>query len=703
MPRLVASECLPTAVARMWGPGPRSGSATIPNALCRHNIFPAAEHPRLSRGLRRLICAPCFPYTAPHTSVRGIPVEYHTYGAAKRLPTANPCIFSATMSAAAMLSSGGFDRQFSMRNFVSSRPNLSTSGSVSLSRHFSTAESQSARVPCVRRLAIVPTRLDLLPRNRRTARRGLALLFTVAGGAAAAAAWMRSSKMDFLDGMEATGESTFENRDNLLVLFFDDPSDMQNKANAIRKLKETVHKVRHQLPSDLTIGYTFRNIQPFSRPSSSPVASSSLPPSSSPPSAAPTSPETSASASPSIAGSSSVESPTSSPLSPGETPHTVPTADGETAANQHKPVDGQTIIPRPTNPHELSVMMYKGQRRSNFRITSTASASAADKSSSQAPSSYSVSPPQSLQSSPPSMSSSSITAHVSPSSSPSVSGNSESSYPFSRLFSLFSNFFSFISPGCPSSDDWAAIPSSLLVDFFTQRFAPPLSADKRKELESKQVPIPVNGEEFNQQVCLEATPSRPVMVQLYEESCFLCFLIRPLINSVAQLMHKEQIPFLFRRLDIEANDFPPSCPVARGTPTFVLYKGHIGQGEKWNEFRPKDFLNKLEKEFNLPASVTNKFPALLEDLNERFKLFGALAVWLSESRSLERTMFSPPAKDSPSPSPPSARSPSSIASSAGGGDDFGEIIQLLITQVCMRKTKHELMASQPRLHNKAFT
>ena len=41
----------------------------------------------------------------------------------------------------------------------------------------------------------------------------------------------------------------------------------------------------------------------------------------------------------------------------------------------------------------------------------------------------------------------------------------------------------------------------------------------------------------------------------------------------------------------EENDFPPGLPMARGTPTFVSFIN--GEGLKWNEFKPNDFVTKL--------------------------------------------------------------------------------------------------------------
>merc|ERR1719367_144586 len=106
------------------------------------------------------------------------------------------------------------------------------------------------------------------------------------------------------------------------------------------------------------------------------------------------------------------------------------------------------------------------------------------------------------------------------------------------------------------------------------------------------VPL-VSGNSFVEDVINESSPSRPVLVQIYEDTCFLCFLMRPFVHSLAGLFADHKVPLSLKRLNIEKNDFPDGCPVARGTPTFVLFRGAGVAPDKWEEFKPKELVEKV--------------------------------------------------------------------------------------------------------------
>merc|ERR1712232_588894 len=92
----------------------------------------------------------------------------------------------------------------------------------------------------------------------------------------------------------------------------------------------------------------------------------------------------------------------------------------------------------------------------------------------------------------------------------------------------------------------------------------------------------------------------------------------------------------------EKNDFPDGCPVARGTPTFVLFRGPKAAPSKWDEFKPKDMVEKLTKE--LPAmddSVYTRMEDLQNLVSRRFQLFTQLVFWTVEIGKLQ-TLVSPP-------------------------------------------------------------
>ncbi|KEP63004.1 UNVERIFIED_CONTAM: thioredoxin, putative [Hammondia hammondi] len=220
----------------------------------------------------------------------------------------------------------------------------------------------------------------------------------------------------------------------------------------------------------------------------------------------------------------------------------------------------------------------------------------------------------------------------------------------------------------------AASGQKILETFFT-----PLSekenATRTKREKENHLPIRVVGAAFKRDVLDEAKAGNTILLQLFEDSCFLCFLMRPFLNSVSALLAEYNIPVTMKRLNIEKNDFPEGCVVTRSTPTFVLHRGGHEEGEKWSEFRPRDFIEKLEKEFDLPVELREKMHALLDLLHERFKRFGLLSVWLLEVRKMEEAFLQEQqrkqARDSlelhglGAPTPSSSPSLSSAPSSPG--------------------------------------
>lgn len=144
----------------------------------------------------------------------------------------------------------------------------------------------------------------------------------------------------------------------------------------------------------------------------------------------------------------------------------------------------------------------------------------------------------------------------------------------------------------------------------------------------------VSGATFEEDV-LVASGTVPVLLQLYEDTCFLCFLMRPFVNSIAKLLEEQKVSVKIKRLNIEKNDFPDYCPVARGTPTFVLF-GAGPAPDKWEEFKPKDLVEKLGKQFpQLPESVLAEMEELQTHVSRRFQLFTQLVMWTMELQKLE--------------------------------------------------------------------
>jgi len=175
----------------------------------------------------------------------------------------------------------------------------------------------------------------------------------------------------------------------------------------------------------------------------------------------------------------------------------------------------------------------------------------------------------------------------------------------------------------------AEVPVSEALDFFA-----PLSQECTAEFRALDVPL-TSGNSFAEDV-VAASASIPVLLQMYEDTCFLCFLMRPFVNSLAVLLSSNGVPMVFKRLNIEKNDFPSGCPVARGTPTFVLFRGPNVRPEKWEEFKPKDLCEKITKVF--PQQTESIFEQMDEFqglVSKRFQLFTQLVMWTTELQKLE--------------------------------------------------------------------
>ncbi|OLP91048.1 hypothetical protein AK812_SmicGene27304 [Symbiodinium microadriaticum] len=179
------------------------------------------------------------------------------------------------------------------------------------------------------------------------------------------------------------------------------------------------------------------------------------------------------------------------------------------------------------------------------------------------------------------------------------------------------------------------IPKQEVLDFFK-----PVSQDLGKLKVPKSVPL-VSNESFRKDVLEDSQPGNPmVLLQMYEDTCFLCFLMRPFINSLGELLLEDKAPFRLKRLNIEKNDFPDGCPVARGTPTFALFRGKDTVGEKWEEFKPKDLCEKIAKVFPLSDSAFQKMDDLQAMVPRRFQLFTQLVMWSVELQKLESCIAS---------------------------------------------------------------
>ncbi|EKX72579.1 hypothetical protein BEWA_050470 [Theileria equi strain WA] len=166
-----------------------------------------------------------------------------------------------------------------------------------------------------------------------------------------------------------------------------------------------------------------------------------------------------------------------------------------------------------------------------------------------------------------------------------------------------------------------------------------VSQDAASLRQSDDLPEFVTLSNFNERVIKDASKRSPIIVQLYEDNCFLCFLVRPFINSVHNHLKEVNSPVRIKRLNIQMNDFPKGCPITRATPTFVFYTGG-NNGAKWEEFKPQDFVRKLSEVAKLPKDSVEYLEKLAEDISQRFVMFGKLAHWMSESQMIQELVFS---------------------------------------------------------------
>eukprot|EP00405_Crypthecodinium_cohnii_P053676 CAMPEP_0206590828 /NCGR_PEP_ID=MMETSP0325_2-20121206/39869_1 /ASSEMBLY_ACC=CAM_ASM_000347 /TAXON_ID=2866 /ORGANISM="Crypthecodinium cohnii, Strain Seligo" /LENGTH=462 /DNA_ID=CAMNT_0054099889 /DNA_START=73 /DNA_END=1457 /DNA_ORIENTATION=- len=179
-----------------------------------------------------------------------------------------------------------------------------------------------------------------------------------------------------------------------------------------------------------------------------------------------------------------------------------------------------------------------------------------------------------------------------------------------------------------SADD---IPVQKVKDFYVALAETPQDIWKKLPVER------VSGINFETEVIEKSNPSRPILVQLYEDTCFLCFLMRPFINSLSKMLKENGVPLTFKRLNIEKNDFPDKCPVARGTPTFVIYNGPEVPGKKWEEFKPQDLAARIMKEYPfLSERFADEVEELQGLLTRRFQLFTQMVMWTVEIEKLQK-------------------------------------------------------------------
>ncbi|CAK9070022.1 unnamed protein product [Durusdinium trenchii] len=94
------------------------------------------------------------------------------------------------------------------------------------------------------------------------------------------------------------------------------------------------------------------------------------------------------------------------------------------------------------------------------------------------------------------------------------------------------------------------IPKEEIVDFYK-----PVSQDLSKIKVPKKVPM-VSNSSFHKDVLEASGPRKPmVLLQMFEDTCFLCFLMRPFVNSLGELLHEHKAPFVIKRFSPQSGGF----------------------------------------------------------------------------------------------------------------------------------------------------
>ncbi|OII74216.1 uncharacterized protein cubi_01060 [Cryptosporidium ubiquitum] len=151
---------------------------------------------------------------------------------------------------------------------------------------------------------------------------------------------------------------------------------------------------------------------------------------------------------------------------------------------------------------------------------------------------------------------------------------------------------------------------------------------------------------FENDVINASDKNNPLLLMYYDDYCLMCFLIRPLINSLANKL-RNSTKIQFARYNIERNDLHELSPTVRATPTFVLFRGRQ-KPEHWDEYRPGDLINKIVGiKHGVESDICdNNELAELNRLEQnvfiRFQLFTILNIWSLYLMELQNTLISTP-------------------------------------------------------------
>ncbi|GAW79319.1 thioredoxin [Plasmodium gonderi] len=181
----------------------------------------------------------------------------------------------------------------------------------------------------------------------------------------------------------------------------------------------------------------------------------------------------------------------------------------------------------------------------------------------------------------------------------------------------------------------------IVEPFFT-----PLSEDYEKvnEGNNDNFPVCVTHDTFEKEI-IEDSKKNEILLVMFENTCFLCFLYKPFINTLHKLFKENNIELKLKKYNIEKNDYAPNMIICRGTPTFLHY--HNGKGKKLDEYKPNDLINKIDQIIKSPQNIKEQMIAKAELIHARMHQFGYLTMWMTESKIIENMLIRRHIKDMP--------------------------------------------------------
>ncbi|KAK6589263.1 hypothetical protein RS030_213428 [Cryptosporidium xiaoi] len=172
-----------------------------------------------------------------------------------------------------------------------------------------------------------------------------------------------------------------------------------------------------------------------------------------------------------------------------------------------------------------------------------------------------------------------------------------------------------------TNEDTSSFPGQIMT------FTGPRS--EKTNHERTNMVIDISSKNFEKIFC-HTDDRNPLLIMYYERNCFMCFLIRPFINTLAQKLEKLS-PIRFARANIDEIAINTGSLHISATPTFVMYYGK-DKFIKWNEYKPGEIIDLLFREIeddnqNDIKKIYNELKGLEKKIYTRFRLFGLVLTW----------------------------------------------------------------------------